>query len=147
MNEVNVDTIDLGDELRERVQSRLAFAPVVLRPVPRKLLNRGELDALGRIVDDFAVGPLCRLDAAAEVTELPVRDVHSKRPNLGTARARLPGAFSDGSRHGFDSPEKAVNTQRTRGNGCRRGADKTAAIEVGRFGHASVSGLGALRLI
>jgi len=32
VNEVNVQPIDLGDELRQRVQSRLHLAPVVFRP-------------------------------------------------------------------------------------------------------------------
>ena len=47
MQEVNVDPIDVGDELRQGVQLRLARAPVVLgRPVAREVLNRRELHAL-----------------------------------------------------------------------------------------------------
>jgi len=52
MNEMNVEPIDLGDELREGVQSRLALAPIVFgRPVARELSNRRELHALRRIRD------------------------------------------------------------------------------------------------
>jgi len=52
VNEMNVEPIDLGDELREGVQSRLALAPIVFgRPVARELLNRRELHALRRIRD------------------------------------------------------------------------------------------------
>jgi hypothetical protein len=37
VEEVDVQTVDLGDELREGVESRLALAPVVLgRPVARE---------------------------------------------------------------------------------------------------------------
>ena len=40
VNEVDVQPVDLGDELRQGVQPRLAFAPVVLgRPVPRNAPN------------------------------------------------------------------------------------------------------------
>ena len=47
VNEVNVQPIDLGDELRQGVQFRLALAPVVFRrPIARELLNRRELHAL-----------------------------------------------------------------------------------------------------
>ena len=49
---MNVEPIDLGDELREGVQSRLALAPIVFgRPVARELSNRRELHALRRIRD------------------------------------------------------------------------------------------------
>jgi hypothetical protein len=47
VDEMNVEPIDLGDELRQGVQPGLALAPVVLgRPVPCDGLNRGELHAL-----------------------------------------------------------------------------------------------------
>ena len=47
VNEVNVQSIDLGDELRQGVQSRLDLAPVVFRPpIARECLNRRELHAL-----------------------------------------------------------------------------------------------------
>ena len=47
VNEMNVQSIDLGDELRQGVQFRLALAPVVVcRPIAREFLNRRELHAL-----------------------------------------------------------------------------------------------------
>ena len=49
VDEVDVEPVDLGDELRQRVQLRLDLAPVVLgRPVARELLHRRELHALRR---------------------------------------------------------------------------------------------------
>ena len=47
VNEMNVQPIDLDDELRERVQFRLALAPIVIHPpIAREVLNRRELHAL-----------------------------------------------------------------------------------------------------
>src|SRR4051794_4000855 len=52
VNEVNVEPIDLGDEVRQSLQPRLALAPVVLcRPILRECLNRRELHALRRIIN------------------------------------------------------------------------------------------------
>jgi len=49
---MNVQPVDLGDELRERVQFRLAFAPIVIGPpITREVLSRRELHALRCIGD------------------------------------------------------------------------------------------------
>src|SRR3954447_10547339 len=54
MNEMNIEPIDLGDEVRQILQSLLALAPVVLRrPIGRECLHRRELYALRQIVDGF----------------------------------------------------------------------------------------------
>ena len=79
MNEVNVDPIDPGDELRQGIEFRLALAPVVLGlPVAREFLNRCELHALRLIRDDFPFGPPCRRDAAFQVSERLVRKVNAE---------------------------------------------------------------------
>jgi len=47
VDEVDVESVDLGYELRERIQLRLASAPVVVHgPVIREVLHRRELHAL-----------------------------------------------------------------------------------------------------
>ena len=47
VDEVDVETVDLGDELRQRVQPRLEPPEVVLgAPVAHELLHRRELHAL-----------------------------------------------------------------------------------------------------
>ena len=52
MNEMNVEPIDLGHELREGVQLRLRLPPIVISPpIVRKRLNRRQLHALGLIGD------------------------------------------------------------------------------------------------
>ena len=70
VNEVDVEPIDCGDELRQGVQPRLHLSPVVIgRPIVRELLHGRELDALRRIADQFPLGPISRGDPPAEVRE------------------------------------------------------------------------------
>src|SRR5215207_1348829 len=84
VNEVDVEVVDLGDELRQGVQLRLAFAPVVVaRPVTCELLHRRQWDALRVIWDRLPVGPLRRHDAPAEVVQLLLRDLEVERADLG----------------------------------------------------------------
>ena len=82
VNEMNVQPIDLGDELRQGVQFRLDLAPVVLcRPIARERLNRRELHALRCIRDRFPFRPLGRVDAPAQFGEFRFRNIHMKRTN------------------------------------------------------------------
>ncbi len=95
VNEMNVQPVDLGDELRQGVQPRFARAPVILGcPVARERLNRRELHALRCIVDGFPLGPLRRVDAVMQIGELGFRNVHTERTNLGRLTARLGCDFS-----------------------------------------------------
>ena len=56
VNEMNVEPIDLGHELRQGVQFRLALAPIVIcRPIAREFLHRRELHALRLICDSLPV--------------------------------------------------------------------------------------------
>ena len=76
VDEVDVHAVDLGRELRQRVQLRLEPAPVVVgRPVARERLERLELDALRAVRDELLGRPARRGDAAAEVGQLVVRNV------------------------------------------------------------------------
>ena len=84
VDEVDVQPVDLGLELRQRVQSRFAPAPVVFgRPVAGELLRRGQLHTLGPIGDEFLGRPTSRIDAAAQFLDLAFRDVDSERADLG----------------------------------------------------------------
>jgi hypothetical protein len=66
VNEMDIQPIDLGDELGERVQSFLAFASIVFRaPIAGERLSRRELHALGCICDRFHFRPPCVVDAPA----------------------------------------------------------------------------------
>src|SRR6476646_76523 len=82
MDEVNVQPVDLGLELRQRVQSRFARAPVVLgRPVAREVLYRRQLHTLRPIGDEFPGRPACRIDAAVQLVELALRYFDSEGPD------------------------------------------------------------------
>src|SRR6478736_5062066 len=95
MDEVDVQPVDLGLELRQRVQSRLAPAPVVLgRPVARQVLYRRQLHTLRPIGDDFPSRPARRIDAAAHLVDLALRYFDSERPDRAL-RARSRGVAHD----------------------------------------------------
>ena len=71
MDEVNVQPVDIGLELRQAVQLRLAAMHVVIRgPVSGEFLNRLELNALGVIRDGLLVWPPSIGDAVPEGLEL-----------------------------------------------------------------------------
>ena len=90
VNEVNVEPVDLGHEVREGVQFLLAFAPVVLgRPVAREFLHRRQGHALRLICDRLLLGPTHRRDAPAEVVQGLVGNVNVERADLGGTRPLL----------------------------------------------------------
>ena len=102
---MNVQPVDVGDELRESVQLRLTLTPIVLRrPIASELLRRRELYALGCAGDRFALRPLCRLDAPAQVGELRVRHFYVKRSDVGSFTARELSNISHHIRHSVDPP-------------------------------------------
>src|SRR5215831_10025401 len=54
MNEMNVEPVDFGHKLRQRVQRRLALSPVIIfRPIAREVLHHRERHAL-RIVGNVS---------------------------------------------------------------------------------------------
>ena len=88
VDEVDVEPVDLGDELRQGVQFRLALAPVVVGPpVARELLHHRERHALRVVGDRLALGPPGRVDAPAQLGELLLRKTDLKRANSGVAAA------------------------------------------------------------
>jgi hypothetical protein len=100
VNEMDVQPIYLGDELRIGVQSRLDLAPVVLRhPIAREFLQRRELGALGLICGRFPVRPLRRGDTSAEVDECLVRNGDVEGPYCVTvSRSNVLRRETDGTR-------------------------------------------------
>ncbi len=80
VHEVDVQPIDLGDELRLRVQPRLDLAPVIFgRPVAREFLNRRRRHALREIRDRFLFGPSRCVDPLAQLRQFGFRNVYLKR--------------------------------------------------------------------
>jgi len=58
MDEVNVETVDLGHELRIAVELRFDFPPIVpIRPIVGELLNRRQLNALRVVVYGLTLRP------------------------------------------------------------------------------------------
>jgi len=90
VDEVDVHSVDLGRELRQRVQFRLAPAPVMVgRPVARQLLQHRQLHALRRIIDQLPGGPARRSDAAPEVGDRLAGHVDPERADFGFAGHRI----------------------------------------------------------
>ncbi len=76
MNEMNVQSIDLGHEVREGFELRLALAPVVVgRPVAGECLHRHQRHALRVVADGLAIRPARRCDPATHVVHRLLRDV------------------------------------------------------------------------
>src|SRR3712207_2184414 len=80
VDEVDVHPVDLGDELRERVQPLLDPSEVVVRhPIAGELLQRLELDTLRAIFDQLLAWPPCRRYASAKVGQVLLRNVDAER--------------------------------------------------------------------
>src|SRR6185437_12192943 len=81
---MNIETIDLGDEVRNCFQFRFALAPVVIcSPIAREFLHRRELDALRGIRDLLSIWPSGGIDAPPQIGKLRIRKVELKRTNRG----------------------------------------------------------------
>ena len=79
MNEVDVQPVDLGDELRIGVQARLNLAPViVVLPVEQNLLDGLERYALRMVGDRFLLGQPGLRQAAVKVDERRLRNVDAE---------------------------------------------------------------------
>src|SRR5262245_3065479 len=67
VDKMNIEPIDIGYEIRERLDARLARAPVVLfSPVFRQRLGGRELNALRLVVDRFLLRPAGSRNPAAK---------------------------------------------------------------------------------
>ncbi|MGY3458664.1 hypothetical protein ACVWW5_004114 [Bradyrhizobium sp. LM3.4] len=93
MDEMDVEAIDLGDELRQCVELLFDLAPVIgLGPVAAKRLQPRELHALRDVGHRLPVGPARCSDAPAQVIERRVGDVDIEFADAGVAGGAC-GAF------------------------------------------------------
>ena len=84
MNEVNVESVNLGDEVGQGVEPRFHLAPIVLRrPIARELLHRVELHALRVVRYLFPLRPDRRVDAPAQVDKLRFRSMEREWADRG----------------------------------------------------------------
>ncbi len=82
VDEVDVDPVDLGDELRQRVQPRLHLPPVVIGlPVADQRLHRREPHALRLISNDLLVRPPACGEATAQINQVLLRHIDTERTN------------------------------------------------------------------
>ena len=80
VDEVDVQPIDLGQEVRKGVHRGFEGAPVVVpRPIARQGLRRPEPNALRDVVDVLPLGPAGRLDPATQVVEVRLRGLEAER--------------------------------------------------------------------
>ncbi len=115
VDEVDLDPVDLGRELRQRVQSRLAPAPVVLgRPVAGERLQRRQLHALRAVGDELLRRPARRLDPAAQLSELRVGDLDLEGTDVGAHLAGVQDAHEDLLSRSLAGSDDAVKPARAR---------------------------------
>jgi len=79
VNEMDVQSVDFGDELRQGVQPRLHLAPVVAgHPVVREVPDGCQLHALRMIGYGFLIGPPRRFHTPPQIDELLFRNVDAE---------------------------------------------------------------------
>jgi hypothetical protein len=79
---MNVQPIDLGDEVRQGVELRLAVTPVIVRlPVARQLLHERERHALRVVRHRLPLRPPRRHDTSTQVLQGLVRNVDLEGAN------------------------------------------------------------------
>src|SRR5262249_60442922 len=84
MDEVDVEAVDYGRVLRERIQPLGKATEVVLgRPVLGERLQRRQLDALRGVVGELLGGPARRLDPPAQILDLLLWYLDLEGPDLG----------------------------------------------------------------
>ena len=114
VEEVDAEPVDRGPELRHGVQPPLGRPPVVpLRPVAAELLQVGERDALGPVVDGLGLRPARSPQALSKLPKLGLRDVdgegrqliaHEAQPlRASIARSASAGSRYSVARHSFSS--------------------------------------------
>src|SRR5215208_6186810 len=88
VDEMDLEAVDLGHELRECVQPRLGLPPVVIRPpVAQDLLQLRELDTLRTVAHRLSVGPPRRSDTPPKVDELLLRNSDAEGADRGPFRS------------------------------------------------------------
>src|SRR3954471_20598097 len=86
VDEVDVQPVDLGQEVRQAVQPGLALAPVVVRPpVAGELLHGRERHALRVVVDRLRLGPPGRVDAPTQLIDIRRRKADLELADVGAA--------------------------------------------------------------
>ena len=100
VDEVDVEPVDLGDEMREGVEPRLEPSEVVLvGPVASELLHRRQLHALRLVCDGLLLGPARRLQAPTQLVDPFLRDFDPERADRRTFNRSGRRLLRGGNRH------------------------------------------------
>jgi hypothetical protein len=87
VDELDVDAVDRGDELRQRIEPGLDLAPVIARfPVANQRLQPGQLNALRGVADRLAVGPARGPEAPAQIGDRSLGNIDAEGPYLVALR-------------------------------------------------------------
>ena len=87
MDELDFEAVDLGDELRQGIEFRFGFAPVVRRrPVPHEWLQLLELHALRESSTVSRSGHRVGRHAPAQVIECRFRKIDPERADCSFSR-------------------------------------------------------------
>ena len=79
MDEVNIQIIDRGDELRQGVEPGLRLSPIVVgAPVTDQILERCELNPLRIVIDGLSAWPSRSVDALAQIDQTVLRNVDAE---------------------------------------------------------------------
>ncbi len=116
MNELDVDTIDRGDEFGQCIEPGLGLAPVItVAPILHQVLYLGQLHALGNVVDGFLVRPTGVGNALAQFGQLRVIDMDAVwTDGFGLRRLNRAGWRDvDGGRPGPRAGSEQCETERT----------------------------------
>src|SRR5262245_1257881 len=80
MDEVNIDSIDLGDEHRQGIEACLYLPPIIVgAPVANSLLEFCKLWTLRPVVDRFLVRPADRRKTPAQIDKVCLRNLDGER--------------------------------------------------------------------
>src|ERR1700678_1054433 len=89
MNKMNVEPVDRGHKLWQRIQLRLALAPVVIGcPIACEFAHRLELRALRFVAHRLPLRPLGRGDATAKVCEHLIGNIEMEGADFMCGRVR-----------------------------------------------------------
>ncbi|MGY3587710.1 hypothetical protein ACVIF9_006387 [Bradyrhizobium sp. USDA 4350] len=84
MDEVDVEPVDLGGELAESIELRLALPPIIgLGPIAADILDPLQWRALAPVVDQFGFRPAGPAQPGAEILKNIVADGDAKRTDGG----------------------------------------------------------------
>ena len=103
VNEVDIEAVDLGHELRQGIQLRFRLPPVVAgAPILDERLDLRELYALRLVTDRLRIGPARRLHTPAKVNEVLLGDIDAERADGITrgSRRRTRGKQAGGASSG-----------------------------------------------